>query len=228
MAASAAALAIAGSAVLGLAAPASAHNYLVSATPAADSTLTELPESFAITTNDRLLDIGDTDSGFAFRVVGPDGEYFEDGCVDVDGPTMTTAAALGDSGEYTVEWQIISADGHTVSDSYDFTWDAPAGFSPRSGLHGTADVCRGRGRVVSGREHDGHRVRHDVVHRVRRPVDRRGRPRRRGCGGRRAPARPSSPGACRRRPRRGLTRTTPDTTTAPYRSGTGPSSCRAT
>ncbi|PYY34690.1 copper resistance protein CopC [Curtobacterium sp. MCJR17_055] len=133
VAASAAALAIAGSAVLGLAAPASAHNYLVSATPAADSTLTELPESFAITTNDRLLDIGDTDSGFAFRVVGPDGEYFEDGCVDVDGPTMTTAAALGDSGEYTVEWQIISADGHTVSDSYDFTWDAPAGFSPAAG-----------------------------------------------------------------------------------------------
>ncbi|WP_258374413.1 copper resistance CopC family protein [Curtobacterium sp. MCBD17_032] len=133
MAASAAALTIACGALLGIAAPASAHNYLVSATPAADSTLTELPESFAITTNDRLLDIGDTDSGFAFRVVGPDGTYFEDGCVDVDGPTMTTAAALGDSGQYTVEWQIISADGHTVSDSYDFTWDAPAGFSPASG-----------------------------------------------------------------------------------------------
>lgn len=132
-AASAAALAIAGGAVLGLAAPASAHNYVVSATPAADSTLTSLPKTFAITTNDRLLDIGDTDSGFAYRIVGPDGKYFEDGCVDVEGPTMSAAAALGDSGKYTVEWQIISADGHTVSDSYDFTWDAPAGFSPAAG-----------------------------------------------------------------------------------------------
>ena len=133
MAGSAAMLAIAGGAVLGLAGPASAHNYLVASTPAVNGTLTSLPKTFEITTNDRLLDIGGSDSGFAFRVVGPDGKYYEDGCVDVDGPSMTTPAALGDSGKYTVEWQIISADGHTVSDSYDFTWDAPAGFSPAAG-----------------------------------------------------------------------------------------------
>ncbi|WIE66026.1 copper resistance protein CopC [Curtobacterium sp. MCLR17_036] len=133
MAGSAAVLAIAGGAVLGLAGPASAHNYLVGSTPAVDGTLTSLPESFEITTNDRLLDIGGSDSGFAFRVVGPDGKYYEDGCVDVDGPSMTTPAALGDSGKYTVEWQIVSADGHTVSDEYAFTWEAPAGFSPATG-----------------------------------------------------------------------------------------------
>lgn len=133
MAGSAAVLAIAGGAVLGLAGPASAHNYLVGSTPAVDGTLTSLPESFEITTNDRLLDIGGSDSGFAFRVVGPDGKYYEDGCVDVDGPSMTTPAALGDSGKYTVEWQIVSADGHTVSDEYAFTWKAPAGFSPATG-----------------------------------------------------------------------------------------------
>ncbi|PZE35119.1 hypothetical protein DEJ31_13645 [Curtobacterium sp. MCPF17_031] len=128
-----AALTLVGGAVFGLAAPASAHNYVVSATPAANSTLTALPKTFAITTNDRLLDIGDTDSGFAFRIVGPDGKYFEDGCVDVTGPTMSTTAALGASGDYQAEWQIISADGHTVSDSYDFTWKAPAGFTPATG-----------------------------------------------------------------------------------------------
>ncbi len=133
MAGSAAVLAIAGGAVLGLAGPASAHNYLVGSTPAVHGTLTSLPESFEITTNDRLLDIGGSDSGFAFRVVGPDGKYYEDGCVDVDGPSMTTPAALGDSGKYTVEWQIVSADGHTVSDEYAFTWKAPAGFSPATG-----------------------------------------------------------------------------------------------
>ncbi|WP_175472102.1 MULTISPECIES: copper resistance CopC family protein [unclassified Curtobacterium] len=133
MAGSAAVLAIAGGAVLGLAGPASAHNYLVGSTPAVDGTLTSLPEAFEITTNDRLLDIGGSDSGFAFRVVGPDGKYYEDGCVDVDGPSMTTPAALGDSGKYTVEWQIVSADGHTVSDEYAFTWKAPAGFSPAAG-----------------------------------------------------------------------------------------------
>ncbi|WP_139166407.1 copper resistance CopC family protein [Curtobacterium sp. UNCCL20] len=133
VAGSAAAVAIAGGAVLGLAGPASAHNYMIASTPKVDGTLTELPKSFEITTNDKLLDIGGSDSGFAYRIVGPDGKYYEDGCLAVDGPSMTTKAALGDSGKYTVEWQIISADGHTVSDEYSFTWDAPAGFRPATG-----------------------------------------------------------------------------------------------
>ncbi|NQW91055.1 copper resistance protein CopC [Curtobacterium sp. VKM Ac-2861] len=133
MAGSAAAVAIAGGAVLGLAGPASAHNYLIASTPEVGGTLTSLPKAFEITTNDKLLDIGDSGSGFAFRVVGPDGKYYEDGCVDIDGPSMTTPAALGDSGNYTVEWQIVSADGHTVSDEYAFTWKAPSGFSAASG-----------------------------------------------------------------------------------------------
>lgn len=133
VAGSAAAVAITGGAVLGLAGPASAHNYLVASTPEIDGTLTALPKAFEITTNDKLLDIGDSGSGFAFRVVGPDGKYYEDGCVDIDGPSMTTPAALGDSGKYTVEWQIVSADGHTVSDEYAFTWKAPSGFSAATG-----------------------------------------------------------------------------------------------
>lgn len=133
VAATATALAIAGGSVLGLAAPASAHNYLVSSTPEVGGTLTELPDRFDITTNDRLLAIGGSDSGFALRVIGPDGKYHEDGCVTVDGPSMTTTAALGASGRYEVEWQVVSADGHTVSDRYDFTWDAPAGFTPDAG-----------------------------------------------------------------------------------------------
>ncbi|WNY33876.1 DUF1775 domain-containing protein [Curtobacterium flaccumfaciens] len=135
-----AAVAITGGAVLGLAGPASAHNYLISSDPEVRGTLTELPEDFDITTNDKLLDIGGSGSGFAFRIVGPDGRYYEDGCVDVEGPSMTTAAALGDSGKYTVEWQIVSADGHTVSDEYPFTWKAPSGFTPASGAAKPPDL----------------------------------------------------------------------------------------
>jgi hypothetical protein len=133
VAASAAVLAIAGGAVLGLAGPADAHNYLIASTPKVDGTLTALPKAFEITTNDKLLDIGGSGSGFAYRIVGPDGRYYEDGCVDIDGPSMTTPAALGASGKYQVEWQIVSADGHTVSDEYPFTWQAPAGFTPAKG-----------------------------------------------------------------------------------------------
>ncbi|MBF4614772.1 copper resistance CopC family protein [Curtobacterium sp. VKM Ac-1376] len=133
MAGTAVAVAIAGGAVLGLAGPASAHNYLVASDPEVGGTLTALPKTFDITTNDKLLDIGGSGSGFAFRIVGPDGKYYEDGCVDIEGPSMTTTAALGDSGGYTVEWQIVSADGHTVSDEYPFTWKAPSGFTAATG-----------------------------------------------------------------------------------------------
>ncbi|MFJ4221570.1 copper resistance protein CopC [Curtobacterium luteum] len=133
VAAAATALTIVGGAVLGLAAPASAHNYMIASTPKVDGTLTSLPKAFEITTNDKLLDIGGSNAGFAYRIVGPDGKYYEDGCLAVDGPSMTTKAALGDSGKYTVEWQIVSADGHTVSDEYTFTWKAPAGFTAATG-----------------------------------------------------------------------------------------------
>ncbi|WP_144764227.1 copper resistance CopC family protein [Curtobacterium sp. 9128] len=144
MAASAATVAIAGGAVLGLAGPASAHNYMIASTPKVDGTLTSLPKAFEITTNDKLLDIGGTGSGFAYRIVGPDKRYYEDGCVAIDGPSMTTKAALGASGRYEVEWQIVSADGHTVSDEYAFTWKAPAGFSPAKGS-ATPPTCAAAG-----------------------------------------------------------------------------------
>jgi methionine-rich copper-binding protein CopC len=49
VATSAAALAIAGGAVLGLAGPAQAHNYLIASTPEVGGTLTALPKAFEIT-----------------------------------------------------------------------------------------------------------------------------------------------------------------------------------
>lgn len=115
------ALVLAGS-VLGLAASAQAHNYLVESTPVADSTLTELPESFEIVTNDNLLVVGDGAGGFALQVRDADGLYYGDGCVEVAGPAMSAVPALGAAGVYRVLWQVVSADGHTVSDEYTFTW----------------------------------------------------------------------------------------------------------
>lgn len=111
---------------LGLAAPAQAHNYLVSSMPAADSTLTELPDEFDITTNDDLLMVGEESLGFALQVRDAAGLYYGDGCVTIDGPTMSATPPLGEPGRYTVLWQVVSADGHTVSDEFVFEW-APSG-----------------------------------------------------------------------------------------------------
>jgi methionine-rich copper-binding protein CopC len=100
------------------------HNVLIASTPEANETLTELPPEFSITTNEDLLALPGS-KGFALEIQDAAGAYYGDGCVEVAGPTMSAAAALGEPGDYTVLWQAVSEDGHSVSGSIPFTW-APA------------------------------------------------------------------------------------------------------
>ncbi|CAD5990463.1 copper resistance CopC family protein [Agreia sp. COWG] len=121
---------------------AQAHNYLVSSTPAAGEVLTTLPPDFVVTTNDNLLNFGgeDTGSSGALEVKGPDGLYYGDGCVAVNGPSISTGAALGPAGDYTVVWRVVSTDGHPVSNQFDFTWQPDAGQVASKGS-ASAPVC---------------------------------------------------------------------------------------
>lgn len=116
--------------VAGMAAPAYAHNSLVGSTPTAGATVTEQPGVISITTNDDLLLLGGEATGTALQVSGPaDADqplYYGDGCVTVSGPTASTTVQLGQPGEYTVVWQIVSTDGHPVSDEFTFTWQPDA------------------------------------------------------------------------------------------------------
>ena len=134
--------------VLGLAAPAQAHNYLVASTPEAGSTLTELPERFSITTNDALLDISGDGTGFAMQVSDNAGLFYGDGCLAVDGSSVYTSAALGEAGTYLVRWQIISADGHPISDQFEFRWQPTDAVTPSVGAS-VAPNC-GRAPVDNG------------------------------------------------------------------------------
>jgi len=120
--------------------PASAHNYLVSSTPAEGETLTALPDEFVITTNDDLLDLGADAGGFALQVQDAEGLYYGDGCVAVAGPSMTATAALGAPGAYMLTWQVVSIDGHTVSGQIPFTW-APDDITESTDGSATAPVC---------------------------------------------------------------------------------------
>lgn len=129
-------------AVLGIAAPAQAHNYPIATTPTANETLTELPPKFSVTTNGTLLNLEGDDAGFALQVQDSAGRYYGDGCVTVEGPTLATDAALGSAGKYTITWQAISTDAHTVSDSFDFSWQPPTGFTPSVGSMKVPD-CHG-------------------------------------------------------------------------------------
>ncbi len=102
------------------------HNYPLTSTPADGETLTALPDSFSVTTNEELLDLAGAGNGFAIQVKDAAGAFYGDGCLTVDGSTMSTPAALGAPGAYDLVWQLVSADGHTVSGELAFTW-APEG-----------------------------------------------------------------------------------------------------
>lgn len=114
-------------AVLALApaAGASAHDYLVASTPKADSTQTTALSKVVLTFDDRVLDLSGDGSSNVVEVTGPGGRHFESGCPTIADTDVSVPVKLGDSGRYTVTWQIVSADGHTVSSSIGFTYDRP-------------------------------------------------------------------------------------------------------
>src|SRR5690606_17231618 len=79
----AAAVALAGASIVGVSTAASAHNFIVSTTPAEGSTLTTLPAQFEVTTNDDLLDVTGNADAFVLDIVDSDGLYYGDGCITV-------------------------------------------------------------------------------------------------------------------------------------------------
>ena len=125
------------------AAPAFAHDQLIDSTPAAGETLTTLPDAFSVTMNEDLLDLDDKGSGFGILVHDADGLYFGDGCISVDGPTMSADAVLGEPGEYTFVWQVVSSDGHPTSDEFTFEWAPDGDVTPSVGSEQPGD-CAGK------------------------------------------------------------------------------------
>ena len=135
------AVAVAASVLL-IAVPAEAHDYLVDSTPANDSVLTSLPEQFSVTANTRLNDLSGDGAGFALEVRDDAGLFYGDGCVTIDGAMLSTGAALGKAGSYTLLWQLVSEDGHPVSGEIPFTWDPSADATLSTGQK-SAPPCGG-------------------------------------------------------------------------------------
>jgi methionine-rich copper-binding protein CopC len=127
---------------IAIASPAQAHNFIVSSTPSSGEVLTTLPAEFIITTNGPLFTLQHSTNGFAMEIRDAAGQYYGDGCLTVRGPSMSQTAALGAAGSYTVLWQLVSSDGHTVSGEYPFTW-APVAGQPVSVGASTPPDCNG-------------------------------------------------------------------------------------
>lgn len=120
--------AVGAAALLSLAAvsPASAHNFVVSTTPGEGASITAVPERFDVVTNEEMLDIAGDGTGFALQVTDAAGQFYGDGCLAVDGATLSMPATLGEAGTYTLAYQFISSDSHTLSGEFTFDY-APTG-----------------------------------------------------------------------------------------------------
>jgi methionine-rich copper-binding protein CopC len=133
--ASLAAIGVAAALALLPAAGATAHDYLVSSDPAADSTVSTAIDKVTLTFNDRVLDLSGDGASSLVTVTGPDtsSRHFETGCATTADTTVSAPVALGGAGKYTITYQIVSADGHTVSNSLSFSYQPPAGATPAAG-----------------------------------------------------------------------------------------------
>ncbi len=99
--------------------PASAHDVLESATPAAGSTVTKL-DTVALVFEAPLVDLGGGKNGIT--VTDAAGRHFETSCATVSGDDLTIPVALGRAGTYDVQWRGVSQDGHIVGNTYAFTY----------------------------------------------------------------------------------------------------------
>ncbi|GAB3393812.1 hypothetical protein GCM10027568_23390 [Humibacter soli] len=151
LAALAAAAALGATALLGVfvAAPASAHDYLVASTPKAGSTVTTPPHEVSLTFDDVVLDLSKTGPSALLQVTGPGSgsKHFETGCPTVSDRNVSAPVALGGPGVYKATWQIVSADGHVVSDSITFTYRPPAGTKEAAGS--SVSPCKGAGSTAA-------------------------------------------------------------------------------
>ncbi|MGV8966506.1 MAG: copper resistance CopC family protein [Cellulomonas sp.] len=99
------------------AAPASAHSQLVSATPASGAELEASPGLVTLTFNEPVRD-----KYSVVQVTGPEGGSWQVGGLTQVGSTISQELGpLGPAGVYTVDWRVVSADGHPVVGTFTFT-----------------------------------------------------------------------------------------------------------
>ncbi len=104
-------LAVAVVALFATAAPASAHDKLVSSDPASDETLQAAPETVSLTYSAEVLDMG-----AAVVVTDGDGTDWVSDAPVIDGAVVTAALDPGlPDGGYEIRWRVVSSDGHPIT-----------------------------------------------------------------------------------------------------------------
>lgn len=112
-------------AVLGSAAPASAHAVQTDSSPAEGSVVSSAPRQVTVTFSEEV-----SMSDGSIRVLGPDGKRVDEDKVRVvSGGAVERAVGLKSDvpkGTYTVSWRAVSADSHPVAGAFTFSVGAPS------------------------------------------------------------------------------------------------------
>lgn len=127
-------------ALTGMGSVALAHNVVEDRIPVPESTITDSPVDISLSTDDFFLDVGGNQRGFAIVMVDSDGLFYGDGCVELVERHMKASVALGKPGTYSVVYQFVSADGHSLSESYTVEFEPAADHTPSPG-NPLAPVC---------------------------------------------------------------------------------------
>jgi methionine-rich copper-binding protein CopC len=137
-------LALAGTAAL-LAQPqaAHAHDTLLSTDPEDGATVDSSPEKITLEYSANILDVSPV-----VRITDADGEVVQEDAPTIDGPDAVADVdkPLAD-GTYTVQWRVVSSDGHPIEGDFSFT---VAG----SGTQGSTASDAGSGAASDGGSSD--------------------------------------------------------------------------
>jgi len=103
-------------ALLAFAPAASAHDRLDSTSPKQGSSVATAPAAVTMTFNEPAFKLGSR-----IRVIGPSGDVAVGDPVFKDRTVRQALQPGVPAGDYTVEWQVTSADGHPIAGTWSFT-----------------------------------------------------------------------------------------------------------
>lgn len=109
-------------ALLALGAPAQAHDTLLESDPAGGATLETSPEAITLTFSADILEVSPL-----VRITDENGEQLAEITPSVDGPVATaTLEEPLPAGTSTVQWRVVSSDGHPIEGTFEVTVEQDA------------------------------------------------------------------------------------------------------
>lgn len=116
------------------------HASVVGSTPGSGDVVVEQPGTFSVVMNEEILAIEGASGANVMQLTDAAGLFYGDGCTTVDGDTIALDADLGTASDYTLTYQLVSADGHAVDSTVEFAFEPASGVEAALGSN-TAPVC---------------------------------------------------------------------------------------